>query len=178
MPNRRPDDLADVLPGPSDPPLAVLFCGVNAPALAVSTGEPFGGPTNRFWPVLHGAGYTPRLLAASEHRELTRLGYGITKLVARSTARADELSAEELRAAVPDLAELAGRVCPGWIGFLGVGAFRIAFERPRATFGPQDDVHVADARVWVLPNPSGRNRSWSLPALVAEYRSLREAASR
>ncbi|HEY9415427.1 MAG TPA: isocitrate lyase/phosphoenolpyruvate mutase family protein [Pseudonocardia sp.] len=160
------------------PPLTVLFCGVNAPTLAVSSGVPFGGPTNRFWPTLHGAGYTPRLVAASEYRELARLGYGITTLVARSTARADELGPAELRAAVPHLADLAARSRPGWIGFLGVSAFRIAFGRPRATFGPQEDLLLADARVWVLPNPSGRNLHWPLPELITEYGLLRAAATR
>jgi TDG/mug DNA glycosylase family protein len=170
-------DIADLLPGPADPALSVLFCGVNAPALTVSTGEHFARPGNRFWPALHGAGFTPRLLAPSEYRELARLGYGITKLVARSTAKADELGAEELRAGVPRLADLATRTRPGWIAFLGISAFRVAFRRPHAKFGPQD-LRIADAHVWVLPNPSGLNRRWSLPALIDEYRSLREASVR
>ena len=168
-------DIPDLLPGPGGPPLSVLFCGVNAPMLTVDTGQHFARPGNRFWPTLHGAGFTPRLLAPTEDRELAALGYGITKLVARSTARADELSAAELRAGVPVLTDLAARTHPKWIGFLGVTAFRIAFGVPKAAFGPQD-LRIADARVWVLPNPSGLNRRWTAAALITEYSHLREAA--
>ncbi|MDT7682738.1 MAG: double-stranded uracil-DNA glycosylase [Pseudonocardiales bacterium] len=176
--NAGPDggaDLPDLLPGPADLPLSVLFCGVNAPMLTVSTGQHFARAGNRFWPTVHGAGFTPRLLAPTEHREFAALGYGITKLVTRSTARADELGAAELSGGVPRLIDLATRTHPGWIAFLGVTAFRIAFALPKATFGPQD-LRIAEARVWVLPNPSGLNRRWSLPALVAEYSRLREVA--
>ncbi|WP_028933153.1 mismatch-specific DNA-glycosylase [Pseudonocardia spinosispora] len=167
--------LPDLLPGPTDPPLSVLFCGVNAPALTLSTGQHFAQPSNRFWPTLHGAGFTPRLLAPSEAGELPRLGYGITKLVDRSTARADELSHAELRGGVPRLIDLAGRTHASWVAFLGIGAFRVAFGLPRAGFGPQEGLRLAEAHVWVLPNPSGLNRRWSLPALIAEYRTLLEA---
>lgn len=168
-------DIADLLPGPDDPSLRVLFCGINAPRLAVETGEYFAQPNNRFWPTLHQAGFTPRLLAPSEYRDLVTLGYGITKLAARVTARADELDVEELRAAVPRLVDVATQAQPAWIAFLGITAFRVAFHRSHAQFGPQD-LRIADARTWVLPNPSGLNRRWTLPALVTEYRRLREAA--
>jgi double-stranded uracil-DNA glycosylase len=177
--NAGPDggaDIPDLLPGPADLPLSVLFCGVNAPMLTVSTGQHFARAGNRFWPTLHGAGFTPRLLAPTEHREFAALGYGITKLVTRSTARADELGAAELSGGVPRLIDLATRTHPRWIAFLGVTAFRVAFALPKATFGPQD-LRIAEARVWVLPNPSGLNRRWSLPALVAEYSRLREVAT-
>jgi TDG/mug DNA glycosylase family protein len=167
-----PSDIADLLPGPADPPLSVLFCGVNAPRLTVSTGEFFAQPGNRFWRALYGAGFTPRLLASSEYHELARLGYGITKLVGRSTARADELTANELRAGVPRLTDIASREHPRWIAFLGISAFRIAFRRSGAQLGPQSDLRIADARFWVLPNPSGLNRRWSLSALIAEYEKL------
>jgi TDG/mug DNA glycosylase family protein len=169
-------DIADLFPGPAGPPLSVLFCGVNAPMLTVSTGEYFAQPGNRFWPALHGAGFTPRLLAPSEHSELARLGYGITKLVARSTARTDELTDDELRAGVPRLVDVATCERPRWIAFLGIGAFRIAFTRPGAQVGPQD-LRIGEARVWVLHNPSGLNRRWSLSALITEYAKLRELAA-
>jgi TDG/mug DNA glycosylase family protein len=156
--------------------VGAVLCGVNAPKLTVESQLHFARPGNRFWPALHGAGFTPRLLTPSEHTELAHLGYGITKLAARSTARADELSAAELEAAVPSLVDTAARARPGWIAILGISAFRIAFARPRATFGRQD-LLIAEARVWVLPNPSGLNRRWSLPSLIAEYSKLHEAAS-
>ena len=168
-------DIPDLLPGPDDEPLSVLFCGVNAPMLTIATGQHFARPGNRFWPVLHRAGFTARLLAPVEQRELAARGYGITKLVTRSTARAADLSAGELRAGIPRLADLATRAEPKWIGFLGVTAFRVAFRLPTASFGPQE-LRIADAGVWLLPNPSGLNRGWTLPALIAEYGRLRMAA--
>lgn len=168
--------IPDLLPGPGDPPLSVLFCGVNAPVLTVATGQHFARQGNRFWPALYGAGFTPRLLAPPQQRELVSYGYGITALVARATARADELSAAELVGGVPRLTDLATRTQARWIAFLGVTAFRVAFAVPGATFGPQT-LRVAEARAWVLPNPSGLNRRWSLPALVAEYSRLRIQAA-
>jgi G:T/U-mismatch repair DNA glycosylase len=148
--NAGPDggaDIPDLLPGAADLPLSVLFRGVNAPMLTVSTGQHFARAGNRFWPILHGAGFTPRLLAPTEHREFAALGYGITKLVTRSTARADELGAAELSGAVPRLIDLATRTHPRWIAFLGVTAFRIAFAVPRATFGPPGTAHRRGTRV-------------------------------
>jgi double-stranded uracil-DNA glycosylase len=170
------DSIDDLLPGPTDPPLSVLFCGINPGLQTVATGLHFGRPGNRFWPVLHGAGFTPRLLAASEQQELAALGYGITALVGRATASAAEVPAGELVGNVPRLAELVSRVHPRWVAFLGITAFRTAFGRPKASFGPQD-VSVGGAPIWVLPNPSGLNRGWSLAALVAEFGRLRLAAA-
>lgn len=163
--------IPDVLPGDDDPPLRVLFCGINPGLVSALTGHHFARPGNRFWPALHGAGFTPRLLRPAEQDELRGLGLGITNLVARATARADELTPAELRAGGERLRELVATACPRWLAVVGVTAYRTAFDVPRATVGPQD-VRFGSTRVWVLPNPSGLNAHWQLPEMVQEYRRL------
>src|SRR5919205_2978479 len=76
--------------------LKVLFCGINPGLYSGATGHHFARPGNRFWPALYNAGFTDRLLSPFEERELLKRGYGVTNVVARTTARADELSQEEL----------------------------------------------------------------------------------
>jgi len=165
----------DVLPGPADPALRVLFCGINPGLVSAATGHHFARPGNRFWPVLHGAGFTPRQLRPAEQGELSGLGLGITNLVARATARADELSAAEMMAGGVRLRELVEQLRPGWLAVVGITAYRTAFAEPKAAVGPQDR-QLGDTRVWALPNPSGLNAHWSLPAMVAEFGRLRAAA--
>ena len=166
----------DVLPGPDDPPLRVLFCGINPGLLTALLGHHFGRPGNRFWPALHLSGFTPRLLRPAEQGELRGLGLGITNMVARATARADELTDDEVRAGGRHLVELVGTVRPGCLAVVGITAYRVAFDAPRAAVGPQDAT-VGDTRVWLLPNPSGLNAHWQLPELAAEFARLRAAAS-
>ncbi len=165
----------DVLPGPVDPPLAVLFCGINPGLLTALTGHHFGRPGNRFWPALHRSGFTPRLLRPAEQGELPALGLGITNMVARATARADELADDEVRAGGDRLRELVATVRPRWLAVVGITAYRVAFDAPRARVGPQR-VTVGETRVWLLPNPSGLNAHWQLPDLAAEFALLRAAA--
>jgi TDG/mug DNA glycosylase family protein len=88
----------DVLPGPDDPPCAVLFCGINPGLVTALTGHHFGRPGNRFWPALHRSGFTSRLLQPAEQDQMRGLGLGITNMVPRATARADELTDDEVRA--------------------------------------------------------------------------------
>jgi double-stranded uracil-DNA glycosylase len=164
----------DVLPGPGDPPCAVLFCGINPGLVTALTGHHFGRPGNRFWPALHRSGFTPRLLRPAEQDELRALGLGITNMVARATARADELTDDEVRAGGRRLRDLADEVRPRWLAVVGITAYRVAFDAPRAVVGPQDAA-VGDARVWLLPNPSGLNAHWQLPDLAAEFGRLRAA---
>ncbi len=166
----------DVLPGPDGPRLRVLFCGINPGLLSAATGRHFAQPGNRFWPALHGAGFTPRLLRPVEQDTLPGLGLGITNLVARATARADELTVDELRTGGERLRTLVARERPVWLAVVGITAYRTAFEAPRAAVGPQD-VRLGTARVWMLPNPSGLNAHWQLPRLVEEYARLRVAAA-
>jgi double-stranded uracil-DNA glycosylase len=172
----RSRTIADVLPGPGDPPLRVLFCGINPGLVSAATGHHFARPGNRFWPALHGAGFTPRLLRPAEQDELRGLGLGITNMAARATARADELAAAEIVEGGRRLRALVAEVRPGWLAVVGVTAYRAAFAAPRAAVGRQDERWGATG-IWVLPNPSGLNAHWQLPAMVEEFARLRAAAA-
>ncbi|MCO1654390.1 G/U mismatch-specific DNA glycosylase [Pseudonocardia humida] len=184
MPAPTPAELAaardrtidDVLPGPGDPPLRVLFCGINPGLVSAATGHHFARPGNRFWPALHASGFTPRRLLPAEQGELAALGLGITSMAPRATARADELSGAELVAGGRRLRNLVDRVRPAWLAVVGITAYRTAFALPKATVGPQDE-RWGPTRIWVLPNPSGLNAHWTPAGLAAEFARLREAAS-
>ena len=154
------------------PGLRVLFCGINPGLYSAATRHHFARPGNRFWPTLYAAGFTDRLLAPFEERRLLALGYGITNLAERATASADELSDEELIAGARRLVRKVRHYRPGWVAFLGVSAYRIAFSRPQARLGPQDE-KIARAGVWVLPNPSGLNAHYQLDDLARLFAELR-----
>ncbi|MCW6011264.1 G/U mismatch-specific DNA glycosylase [Micromonospora sp. CPCC 205371] len=156
--------------------LAVLFCGINPGLYSGATGHHFARPGNRFWPALHLAGFTPRQLNPAEQAELLAYGLGITNLVARATARADELSTAELVEGGQILAAKVARHRPQWVAVVGVTAYRTAFARPKATLGRQA-MGLGPAGLWVLPNPSGLNAHFQLDALAAEFAALRAAAS-
>jgi double-stranded uracil-DNA glycosylase len=158
------------------PRLDVLFVGINPGLYSGAVGHHFARPGNRFWKALHGAGFTDRLLGPFEERELLRHGLGITNLVARATAGAAELSGHELRDGAAAVRGKVQRSRPRIVAFLGVGAYRTSFGIPGAKVGPQPE-RVGKARVWVLPNPSGLNAHYQLPALVAEFAELRRALS-
>ncbi|MGA5119658.1 G/U mismatch-specific DNA glycosylase [Streptomyces pseudogriseolus] len=157
--------------------LRVLFCGINPGLMTAATGHHFARPGNRFWPALHRSGFTPRLLAPSEQHELLSYGLGITNVVARATARADELTAEEYRQGGRELAVKVARLRPRWLAVLGVTAYRAAFDDRKAAVGPQVRT-IGESRVWVLPNPSGLNAHWTPTTLAEEFARLREAAER
>ncbi|MBB4911092.1 G/U mismatch-specific DNA glycosylase [Actinophytocola algeriensis] len=165
---------ARTLPDVVGPGLSVLFCGINPGLYSAATGHHFARPGNRFWPALHNSGFTPRLLHPSEQDELPTYGLGVTNIVARATARADELTREELRAGALRLTELAARYTPTFVAVVGISAYRTAFDRPKATVGPQVE-RIAASRLWVLPNPSGLNAHYQADALAAAFRELREA---
>lgn len=154
--------------------LRVLFCGINPGLMSAATGHHFARPGNRFWPVLHASGFTPRQLRPSEQEELLSYGLGVTNVVARASARADELSAQEYREGGRVLTEKVTRLRPGWLAVVGVTAYRTAFADRRAAIGPQRS--IGGARVWVLPNPSGLNAHWTLETMAEEYGRLRAAA--
>jgi double-stranded uracil-DNA glycosylase len=156
------------------PGLRVLFCGINPGLYSGATGYHFARPGNRFWPTLHQAGFTPRLLAPSEQRELLSLGYGITNLVARTTATADELSPGELLAGRKRLEAKVKRYQPRFLAVLGIGAYRTAFQEPKAVLGLQPNP-VGRTAIWVLPNPSGLNAHYQLADLVEQFQRLLKA---
>ncbi|HTX29499.1 MAG TPA: G/U mismatch-specific DNA glycosylase [Streptosporangiaceae bacterium] len=169
----RTRTIPDVLPEPGAR-FDVLFCGINPGLYSAATGWHFARPGNRFWPALHLSGFTPRLLAPREQALLPGFGLGITNLVARPTAQASELDAAELRAGREHLGALTRSHGPRVVAIAGVTAYRTAFGQPRASTGPQPD-QLAAARLWVLPNPSGLNASWTLPRITEAFRELREA---
>ena len=157
------------------PDLRVLFAGINPSRYSAATGLHFARPGNRFWPVLHASGFTDRLLHPSEQFVLPAAGLGITNVVARATARADELSRAELVEGGAKLAALAGQWRPRYVAVLGVTAYRAAFARPRATIGPQPE-RLGGVPVWVLPNPSGLNAHFQLTQLAEHFASLHHDA--
>jgi double-stranded uracil-DNA glycosylase len=156
------------------PNLRVLFCGINPGLYTAAVGHHFARPGNRFWPVLHLAGFTERLFAPWEERELLSLGYGITNLVTRTTANAAELSAEELRQGRVLLEDKVRRFAPRMVAIVGVGAYRTAFQRPRASMGQQAE-RSAGVGLWVLPNTSGLNAHYRLEQMAQLFAELRRA---
>ncbi|AYF78828.1 G/U mismatch-specific DNA glycosylase [Nocardia yunnanensis] len=177
-PRPSPADLAaaqdKTIPDLIGPGLRVLFCGINPGLWSGATGYHFARPGNRFWPALHRSGFTPRQLLPADQRELLGLGLGITNVAARTTAKAEQLTPEELRAGGRALVERVETYRPRVLAVLGIGAYRTAFGRPRTVVGPQPE-RIGDTRVWVLPNPSGLNAHYTLDALASEFRALREA---
>lgn len=157
------------------PGLKVLFCGINPGLYSGAVGHHFARPGNRFWPALHRSGFTPRQLSPFEEQELLQFRLGVTNLVARATAAAAELSAEELSAGAKALARKVGRCRPGTVAFLGLTAYRTAFSRPGAKLGEQDEA-MGESRIWLLPNPSGLNAHHQISDLARMFAQLREAA--
>ncbi|MER5862486.1 G/U mismatch-specific DNA glycosylase [Kitasatospora sp. NPDC002040] len=160
------------------PGLRVLFCGINPGLWSGATGQHFARPGNRFWPALHRSGFTPRQLRPEEQRELLGYGLGITNVVARTTAKADELTAEEYREGGAALVERVARLRPEALAVLGIGAYRTAFGRRGAVVGRQSEgvpAGLGGTEVWVLPNPSGLNAHYTLDGIAEEFRRLREA---
>lgn len=170
----RDRTIPDVLPAPGAQ-LRVLFCGINPGLYSAATGWHFARPGNRFWPALHMSGFTPRALAPREQHLLAGYGLGITNIASRATAQASELTAAELRDGALRLTGLVAERRPQVLAVAGVTAYRTAFGRPRAVNGPQREA-LGETRVWVLPNPSGLNAHWQLPAIAEAFRDLRAAA--
>ncbi|HEU4697733.1 MAG TPA: G/U mismatch-specific DNA glycosylase [Gemmatimonadales bacterium] len=156
------------------PDLKVLFCGINPGLYTAAVGHHFAGPSNRFWKVIHLAGFVEQPITAFEEAVLLPRGYGITNVVPRATARADELAPAEFVAGGRRLAAQVRRWRPRILAVLGVGAYRTAFARPKAVVGPQDE-RLGATRLWVLPNPSGLNANYQLPDLVRLFTELRLA---
>ncbi|MFD6098600.1 G/U mismatch-specific DNA glycosylase [Nocardiopsis flavescens] len=155
--------------------MRVVFCGVNPGLTTAVRGHHFAGPGNRFWPALARAGFTPEVLPPEREGELPGWGLGLTNLVARPSRGIEELTPQEYVRGARVLAEKMRTWKPEWLGVLGVTAYRAAFGARTARVGPQEEM-VGGARVWLLPNPSGRNAHWTPQALAGEYARLREAA--
>lgn len=153
--------------------LDVLFCGINPGLYTAATGHHFARPGNRFWPALHDAGFTRRRLNPWEQEELLDGGCGATNLVARATATAAELDDEELRAGGRRLERKVRRYRPRVVAIVGLGAYRVAFDRPRATLGRQNET-IVDAALWVLPNTSGLNANHQAKDFAQAFGALKD----
>ena len=164
------------LPDVIEPGLAVLFCGINPGLYSAALGHHFARPGNRFWPALHAAGFTPTILRPDENRLLLRFGCGLTDIVERATARAEELASAELVDGRHRLEAKLDRFQPRYLAILGIGAYRTAFGQPCAGLGLQSD-SIGATRVWVLPNPSGLNAAHQPKDLAEAFRSLYQAAT-
>lgn len=160
------------LPDLIAPNLQVLFCGINPGLYAGYTGNHFARPGNRFWPTLYAAGFTDRLLSPTEEQELLRYGCGITSMVQRATAAADELTTTEYIAGGQRLLTTVQTFTPRVLAVLGIGAYRTAFGRPRAALGQQPE-KLGSTPVWVLPNPSGLNAHYTPTDLARIFRDFR-----
>ncbi|GAA4698305.1 mismatch-specific DNA-glycosylase [Nocardioides conyzicola] len=177
----RDAEVPDLLPGPGDPRLRLLFVGINPGLWTAAVQTHFARPGNRFYPALLAAGIIDRPVDAGagmtdDDRDYFRArGLGITNVVRRATARADELTAEELREGGRQLVERIERTTPTVVAILGVTAYRAAFSVPRATVGRQAEP-LAGAELWVVPNPSGLNAHDTVQSLASAYGEAARAA--
>lgn len=159
------------------PGLKVLFVGINPGLYTAAVGHHFARPGNRFWPALCTAGFTDRVLAPHEERELLKAGYGITNIVNRATAEASELDAAEIVRGGRRLMSKIRRYRPHAVAVLGLTTYRIAFARPRAGLGAQPE-GLAGAALWVLPNPSGLNAHFKPADFARLFEQVRRAAEK
>lgn len=154
------------------PDLRVLFCGINPGLYSAAVGHHFGRPGNRFWPALHASGFTPHLFHPSQDRSLLSLGLGITNVVPRTTASADQLTTAELLAGAAALRRKLLRFRPRVLAMVGLTAYRVAFSMPRAAIGLQPTL-IGDTQIWLLPNPSGLNAHHQPADLARLFSDLR-----
>ena len=152
--------------------LDVLFCGINPGLYTAAIGHHFGRPGNRFWPALHGAGFTPHIFSPWQEHDLLALGIGITNMVERTSATAAEVSPQEFVRGGHRLTAAVTHLRPRVVAFLGIGAYRSAFGRPKSALGLQAE-RIGESALWVLPSPSGLNANHQLPDLVRLFAELR-----
>jgi TDG/mug DNA glycosylase family protein len=160
------------------PNLKVLFCGINPGLYSAAVQHHFARPGNRFWPTLHNARFTPTVFSPFEEARLFPLGYGITNVIDRATATAEELEPAEYLTGAIDLQRKVLEYQPRYLAILGLGAYRLAFSRKAATVGLQSDHPIGATRLWVLPNPSGLNAHYQPADLAKVFSVLRRASDR
>lgn len=156
------------------PDLLVLFCGINPGLYTAAVGHHFARPGNRFWPALFAGGFTERLLSPFDERELLKSGFGITNIVRRATATADQLTKGEIVEGAKILTAKVVRYRPRVLAILGMGAYRVGFDRPKGSLGRQSEM-IGGTIVWVLPNPSGLNANYQSADLARLFRELRDS---
>ncbi|HEX5086940.1 MAG TPA: mismatch-specific DNA-glycosylase [Nocardioides sp.] len=168
----------DLLPATG---LKLLFVGINPGLWTAATQTHFAHPVNRFYPALLAAGIIERPIDPSagmtdeDRLHLTSRGIGITNIVHRATARADELTDDELRAGGRQLEELVAERHPTLVALAGITAYRIAFGRRKAVLGRQPET-LGGAELWVVPNPSGLNAHETVDSLARAYAAAARAA--
>jgi double-stranded uracil-DNA glycosylase len=156
------------------PNLRVVFCGINPGLSSATLGYHFVRRGNRFWKTIYLAGFTSEQIAPENGESILAYGCGLTTAVERPTSRADELSRDEFERAASGLSAKIAHYAPRCVAFLGKPAFSVIFGRKLVSWGKQD-VLLGGAKTWVLPNPSGLNRSFRLDQLVRAYTDLRMA---
>jgi len=155
--------------------LRVLFCGINPGLYTAAAGHHFARPGNRFWPALYKSGFTDRLLSPFDERELLKAKLGITNVVSHATASASEVTKEDFVRGGRTLRRKVRRYRPRIVAILGIEAYRKAFGQLEVEIGEQDET-IGEARLWVLPNPSGLNANYQLKDFTRLFRKLRKAA--
>lgn len=161
------NELPDIIAGR----LKVLFCGINPGLAAAATGHHFAGRGNRFWRVIHLAGFTPEEIRPEKDHTILKYRCGLTTVVGRPTARADQLSPEEFISASVQFEQKIARYAPRIVAFLGKAAYSGLSGQRDIAWGSQP-TRMKGAAIWILPNPSGRNRAFALDRLVEAYRQL------
>jgi TDG/mug DNA glycosylase family protein len=151
--------------------LTVIFCGINPGLKSAWDGHHFSGRSNRFWKVLHQAGFTPHEIQPLNDATILDFGYGLTTAVERATSRADELSREEFDSSIEAFKTKMTHFQPKYIAFLGKPAYMAFSGKKQISWGHQAE-DFCGAKVWVLPNPSGLNRGFTLSDLVVNYRQM------
>jgi TDG/mug DNA glycosylase family protein len=151
--------------------LAVVFCGINPGLTSAIQGHHFSNRSNRFWKVLHQAGFTPHEIQPQFDTTILNYGYGLTTAVERPTVRADELSKNEFDLSIEPFRQKMAKYKPACLAFLGKPAWQ-AFSGSKTVQWGLQEATFCNAIVWVLPNPSGLNRSFTLQSLVDHYREL------
>jgi TDG/mug DNA glycosylase family protein len=163
------------IPDIMKPGLRVLFCGINPGLMSGALGQHFARPGNRFWKILHLAGFTERVLSPAEQWSLLDRDIGVTNLVPVTSRSAADLSTADLREGALGLARKVAKWQPAFVAVLGMQAFRVAFRRPDSVIGEQAGL-LSGARLWLLPNPSGLQARYGLAEMVEMFSELRQAA--
>ena len=157
IPKRSPSPKQpeSAIPDVLEDALRVLFCGINPGRVSAAARAHFANPRNDFWRLLHAAGFTPEQLDPADQLDLLRYGVGVTNAAARTTPGSGDLRKADFEGAAERLAEIATRLKPAWIGFVGKEAYRGAFgERPQ--LGEQER-RLGETRLFVLPSTSPAN---------------------
>jgi double-stranded uracil-DNA glycosylase len=162
------------LPDLIAPNLKVLFAGINPGLYTAAVGRHFARPGNRFWPALYRGGFTPREFSPFEEQKLIALGYGIVNVVDRASVAADVLIREEYEQGAKKLEAKVKKFTPRFLAIVGIGAYRMGFNRKDAKLGLQAET-IGETKIWVLPNPSGLNAHHTPEKLAKLFRELRDA---